>query len=72
MALRGGPCALPDRLSSRGPGPCYPPRPMRLVVVVALIVLVLGGFAGLGLSVSGWHGAALLALVFFLLLTGLV
>ena len=45
---------------------------MRLVVVVALIVLVLGGFAGLGVSVSGWHGALLLALVFFLLLTGLV
>ena len=45
---------------------------MRLVVVVALIVLVLGGFASLGLPVSGWHGAALLALVLLLLLTGLV
>jgi hypothetical protein len=64
---------------SFGPGhrhtpgrPATRPAPMRLLLVVAVVVLACGGFAPLGLQVSPWAGAGLVALVLALLLTGLV
>jgi hypothetical protein len=45
---------------------------MRVLLVLALVLLLCGGGAALGLHVSPWGAAGLLALVLVLLLTGLV
>jgi hypothetical protein len=45
---------------------------MRLLLVVAVLALVCGAGAPLGLQVSAWGGVGLIALVLALLLTGLV
>jgi hypothetical protein len=45
---------------------------MRVVLVLALIVLLCGGGAPLGLHLSTWGAVGLVALVLALLLTGLV